>query len=86
MRETSIEAKESIKESVPSLREIVLKEVKIYGEFGLTCDEAEKRLGLRHQTASARFTELVKDDLIEDKGLRRKTSSGRNAIAWVAKT
>jgi DNA-binding transcriptional ArsR family regulator len=38
---------------------------------GLTCDELEQQLGMRHQTVSARLTELKKDKLVVVTGLRR---------------
>lgn len=49
---------------------------------GMTCDEVELRLNLRHQTASARVNELMEANLIVDSGERRKTSSGRKATVW----
>lgn len=51
---------------------------------GCTCDEVELLLDLRHQTASARITELRDEGLIEDSGNRRKTRSGRDAAVWVS--
>jgi hypothetical protein len=46
---------------------------------GLICDEAEKLLGMRHQTCSARFSEMKRDGLLLPTGERRKTSTGSNA-------
>ena len=54
---------------------------------GLTCDQVETILGMKHQTASARIRDLssceppfIKVRLGEDgKPLRRKTRSGRTA-------
>lgn len=50
-------------------------------------DEAEIALGLRHQTASARFAELKKDGLIvpvivDGKQLSRSTRSGCDGGVW----
>lgn len=42
---------------------------------GMTCDEIEVRLNLKHQTASARLTELKRDGLVFVWG-RRKTPTG----------
>ena len=50
-----------------------------YGDT--TCDRAESILGLSHQTCSARFSDLKKEGLIEPT-TRRKTRSGRWAMAW----
>ena len=46
-----------------------------------TCDEAEIQLGMSHQTCSARFADLKRAGLIEPT-TRRKTRSGRWAMAW----
>lgn len=46
-----------------------------------TCDEVERELGMSHQTCSARFADLKRDGLIEPT-TRRKTRSGRWAMAW----
>lgn len=48
---------------------------------GATCDEVEQALGLSHQSASARMTELKARGLIKLAG-KRKTRSGRNAGVW----
>jgi response regulator of citrate/malate metabolism len=52
-----------------------------YGR-GLTCDEVEERIAMSHQTCSARFSELKRDGLIVSTGERRKTRSGRPAMAY----
>lgn len=51
---------------------------------GATDDEIERALRMRHQTASARRRELVKDGLIMASGRKRPTRSGRFATIWVA--
>lgn len=48
---------------------------------GLTCDEAEVLLGMRHQSCSARFSELKRDGLIAPDGTRA-TRSGRFAAIY----
>lgn len=50
---------------------------------GATDDEIEHALGLRHQTASARRNELVKDGWIVKSQMERPTSSGDMAVVWV---
>lgn len=47
-----------------------------------TCDETEDRLGLIHQSASARFSELKRDGRILATGERRLTRSGRYAAVY----
>tara|TARA_R110000824_G_scaffold292171_1_gene480569 strand:+ start:3330 stop:3638 length:309 start_codon:yes stop_codon:yes gene_type:complete len=57
---------------------------------GLTADEVaiilNKNKDLGILTIRPRVTELVKQDMIEDSGIRRKNNSGRNAIVWRVKT
>lgn len=95
MIETSIQAAESIAGTVDQLRARVLCEIRAssFGApgasgapvpRGMTCDEVEVRLDMRHQTASARVNELMERGDIRDSGERRRTRSNRNAVAWVA--
>jgi predicted transcriptional regulator len=63
--------------------------VKIVGRLkevpsGRTCDEIETDLGLRHQTASARISELLASTRIIRTTIRRPTRSGRSASVVVA--
>lgn len=51
---------------------------------GMTCDEIETLLEMRHQTVSARIRDLVLDGLIFDTEARRKTRSGRGARVYMA--
>ncbi len=60
-------------------RRIILDLVWAAGAYGKTCYEIEVALRLRHQTASARVSELLKDGWIEDSGQRRPTDTGRPA-------
>jgi hypothetical protein len=48
-----------------------------------TCDEVEIALNIKHQTASARMSEMNRDGMIVP-GHRRRTSSGCWAQAWAA--
>lgn len=50
---------------------------------GTTCDNIEKWLRLRHQTASARVWELFHAGRIVDSGKRGRTRSGRRAVIYV---
>lgn len=46
------------------------------GERGITCDEAERILGMKHQTCSARFSEMVKEKRLIRSDDVRPTRSG----------
>ena len=85
--ETSKDAAESIKDKINGMCLEVLRCVRNY-EDGLTCDEVEQILGMKHQTASARLNDLSKCqpaflqhhfDSSTGKPLRRHTRSGRTA-------
>lgn len=82
--DTSKAAAESIGGVVDRDRILILSFIKRVD--GATCDEIEVALGLSHQTASARCSDLKnKFCLIVDSGERRKTRSGRNASVYVAR-
>ena len=49
---------------------------------GATCDEIEVALGMRHQSASARITELRRGGKIEAVG-KRPTRTGSKAAVYV---
>ena len=85
--ETSKDAAESIKDKINGMCLDVLRCVRNY-EDGLTCDQVEEKLGMKHQTASARLNDLSKCqpaflqhrfDTSTGKPLRRPTRSGRTA-------
>ena len=83
--ETSKQAAESIQNLLGGLQKTVHQILKDF-PLGLTCDEIEQRLNLRHQTASARLNDLqklglaiVRIDPKTKKPFTRKTRSGRNA-------
>ena len=46
------------------------------GKIGLICDELERMLGMKHQTASARMSEMVKEGRITRTEEIRSTRSG----------
>jgi Fic family protein len=73
----SVEAFESFSvERMESDRARIVRLTIVRGKHGLTCDEAERLLGLKHQTCSARFTDLVKDGRLTRTEERRPTRSG----------
>ena len=60
--------------------------IRLAGWNGCTVDELEVQLGLTHQCASARVSELWhKRGIVEPRGARRKTRSGKLAFIYVAK-
>lgn len=83
---TSEAAARSMDAQLNELQNLVLNLVRAAGGAGVTCDEVEARLNLRHQTASARINELVRKGKIVDAGKRRKTRSGRAATVWIVRT
>ena len=76
-------AAESIEKDTNRLRRLVYEEIKEAGSSGMTCDEVEARLDLKHQTVSARMRELAIAGRIIDSELKRKTRSGRAAVVWI---
>lgn len=81
--ENSVDAATSIAGSTNEIRTQVLRFIERNGAYGATCDEIETGLGLSHQTASARCSELKRMGSVFE-GEKRKTRSGRNASALVA--
>lgn len=74
---TSIEARLS------DLQLKVYDKIRLAGWEGKITDELEVELELPHQTCSARVHELEKMKLIERRGARRKTRTGRPAAIYV---
>ena len=83
--ETSRQAAASMKDQSARDRMRVLECILSRGDSGATCDEVEVLLGMVHQSASARVSELFhKYGRITKSGRVRKTRSGRNATVWIA--
>ena len=78
---TSLAAHRSIRGSAESMRGQIVEFLRKQ-EAGATCDEIELQRDLRHQTASARVHERMKEGRIVSMGLR-PTRSGRSAHVWV---
>jgi hypothetical protein len=73
----SVAAHASLKRrDLENCRAFILRATTRRGKYGMTCDEAEVRLGLSHQTCSARFTDLVKDGRLTRTEETRPTRSG----------
>lgn len=64
-------------------RMIIAEFVRKRGAHGATSEEAETILKMRHQTCSARFTDLKKAGVLIESERRRRTSSGRWAAVCV---
>ena len=80
--ETSEEAARSI--DAGTIRSRVHKLIEDMGCLGATDEELETKLGMRHQTVSARRRELVLIGKAKDSGVKRRTTSGRKAVVWIA--
>jgi len=83
--DTSAAAAASITPSAAqAMRDTILAKITYSASAGLTCDQVEELLDMRHQTASARIKELKDEGLLLDSGRRRPTRSGRKAAVLVA--
>jgi hypothetical protein len=80
--ETSEEAAKSI--DAGSIRDRVRALIEDMGCLGSTDEELERKLSMRHQTVSARRRELVLMGMVKDSGVKRRTTSGRKAVVWIA--
>jgi hypothetical protein len=79
MNPESMEANRSIAHRKGSDCALILSNLKM--KQG-TCDELERRVGLSHQTCSARLRDLFLEGAIVRTGTRRPTESGRMAAVW----
>lgn len=66
------------------LRGLILQYIENQGERGATCEEIERSLTMKHQTASARLTELKAEGSVLVAG-RRQNASGSTASVYVLK-
>jgi hypothetical protein len=82
---TSVAAADHIAPQAATLRAAVLAAIRATGADGMTCDEVEVCLSMKHQTASARVNELSRGAKIVDSGTSRPTRSGCQAIVWVVR-
>lgn len=80
---TSAEAAATARQEMRGVRRLIFNAIVASRAEGRTCEELENTLGLKHQTASAAISAICYMGLIGDCGLRRPTSSGRLATAWV---
>lgn len=82
--EFSAAAHESVRPTKQRDQARIWSYVESTGESGTTCDAIESALGMSHQTASARVSELKRDGRLELNGERRPTRTGRTAGVYVA--
>jgi hypothetical protein len=68
-----------------TLRATIFRLIERAGDNGYTCDEMEIELNRSHQSISATFNSLKRDEWIIDGGQRRQTRYGNPAIVWVAR-
>ena len=81
-RDTSLASKEALAKKKNEYRRKIYYTIKWRG--GMTCDEIEASLGIRHQTASCFIRFLTQDGLLTASNERRVTRAGRSAIVWQA--
>ncbi len=81
--DTSRAAHEINKPKAPAQRLEIVAHVRSQGRNGAICDECEIALGLPHQTASARFTELKASGALVQSGEIRPTRTGSPAAVFV---
>lgn len=77
---TSVQSRDKLKSNSHRYRMQIFDLIAMRG--GLTCDEVEVELNLRHQTASCFIRFLTQDGYLRDSGDRRITRAGRKAIVW----
>lgn len=61
----------------------VLSAIALSGEAGATDEEIQNRLGMAPNTCRPRRVELLDTGWIEDSQIRRPTSTGSPAVAWI---
>lgn len=83
-RSTSRAAAESMREAAPTIRETVRRFIDGRGGAEAMAGEVLMAPQLRTSTTSARFRELAQASAICDAGRTRPTTSGRQAVVWIA--
>ena len=81
--DTSIEAAEAMTPKIGRLQRLTLQAVRNAGERGLTSDETAETLHSDRWSIQPRLSELKLKGMVVDSGLRRRNSTGKNAIVWV---
>lgn len=81
----SVKAAEQGSARRPGQRQRIFTFLHSRGTEGATCEEIELALDLRHQTCSARISELKAEGIIQDSGRKRQTSTGSEAAVLIVK-
>lgn len=71
----SLEAHAAISTDKAAMRYLIVRTVAKSGSKGMTCDEVELATNMKHQTCSARFSELKREGILVPTGERRLTRS-----------
>ena len=82
--DTSEDAADLARAGAATQRDRVRAAIRAAGEAGRTDEERQLALVLGGSTERPRRIELVERGLIRDSGRRRATSTGRQAVIWVA--
>lgn len=83
---TSRAAAAAIEPTRESLRERVYRWMVFMGTAGCTDEEGCLALNMNPSTYRPRRIELVERGAVLDSGATRRTSSGRQAVVWIART
>lgn len=81
---TSKQAARAIEPKVGTLRRQVLEYIKSAGKTGASDEEIQIGLNMNPSTQRPRRIELARAGLIRYLVETRKTTSGRNAVVWIA--
>lgn len=83
MRDTQLEAWESIQDNLPESRRSVLRVIDNASPHGITTYDVAKKLKWPINSVSGRITELNSVGLVMDSGQRGVNPSGKRAILWI---
>lgn len=82
--DTSIAAAEALAPKLGRLQRMAAAAIREAGAHGLTADEVAARLEMDRWSIQPRTSELRRKGVIHDSGQRRRNSSGKGAIVWIA--
>lgn len=83
--DTSIAAAEALAPKLGRLQRMAETAIRDAGWLGLTADELAARLNMDRWSIQPRTSELKRKGLIRDSGQRRRNTTGKMAIVWIAK-
>lgn len=84
--DTSLDAARSIDLSVGHLQRVALRAIRAAGSRGLSTNELVAVVHIHRDSIQPRTSELARQGLIRDSGLRRRNANGKYAIVWVAES